>query len=801
MPDTPPSRDAAQAHARRRHVAMAALLALPLAIALYVVALIATTPSIGDLKHASSAKPSVLMSADGQTLTSFRRSPQQPLALDQVSPQVIQALLATEDRRFYEHHGLDWRRTLSAAWHTLNGDTQGGSTITQQLARNLFPDDVGHARNLHRKLKEIVTALRIERVYSKPQILEVYLNTAPFLYNAVGIEMAARTYFGKSAHDLDAAEAATLVGMLKGTYYYNPVVFPERALKRRNLVLQQMVRAGSLSEPAYERESTRPLHVKLTRQDEDLGPAPHFAAYARRWLLDWAQQHDVDLYSDGLVIRTTIDSRLQRLATRAVARQAQVLQEVADNEWRRAALPAPVLRETAAYKQARDGGAGDAEALRRVQAAKDAIAKLRADKIRLEAGFLAMDPNSGEIKAWVGSRDFEQDQFDHVAQAERQPGSTFKPIVYGAALEAGIGPDRTYLDGPVEVRLDARTVWRPTDIHGFSGQMLTLRDGLVYSKNTITAQVSQDVGVPRIVALAQAMGVDQSKLDPVPSLALGTSPVTLLEMVDAYSTIAAQGTHHKPVFIRRITDASGQVLAEFGPEASRALNPDNAVDLIDMMRGVVNQGTGTAIKTRFDIRADVAGKTGTTQYNTDGWFILMHPQLVAGAWVGFDDQRITMRSDYWGQGGHNAVLLVGDFFREALKGKLIDPKSLFPPPRRPVVVATDVVPPAEPPDDSYGRIEDIVPSSPATADSGEVGAERAASGTVMIGDPAGLRAMRRSTGPPKSAEELERALGRAAAASSPTELPPVPANVTTSGTGSEEASAPAPPDSGASSAQ
>jgi penicillin-binding protein 1A len=770
------------------------VLSLIAAGVLYLAALVPLTPGIEDLKQVQVMRPSVLLSADGKTLATFRRRQQEPLKLDQVSPHVVQALLATEDRRFYEHRGLDIRRTAGALYHTLKGDTQGGSTITQQLARNLFPEEIGRSRNVHRKFKEMVTALRIERVYSKQQILEHYLNSAPFLYNAVGIEMAARTYFDKSAKDLEPAEAATLVGMLKGTHYYNPVLFPERAQKRRNLVLQQMVKTGALTGAQYAQLKDEPLNVTLKRQEDDLGEAPHFAAFARRWLLEWAQAHDVDLYSDGLVIETTLDSRLQKAATQAVERQAKFLQQVADVEWGAAGIPTSTspeaiaakskktdpfrhffskrpdllmafLRESPEYKKARQGGATDTAALQQLKADRNVLARLRQDKTRLEAGFLAMDPTNGEIKAWVGSRDFQLGQFDHVAQAMRQPGSTFKPIVYGAALEAGIGPERAYLDEPVEVRLDARTVWRPTDMNGSTGAMMTLRDGLVYSKNTITAQVSQEVGVPRIVNLAQAMGVDQSKLDPVPSIALGTSPVTLLEMVNAYCTIAAEGTRHKPLFVRRITSRNGEVLAEFGSQTTRAMSPDTAVDLIDMMRGVVTQGTGTMVKTKFGLVADIAGKTGTTQNNTDGWFILMHPNLVAGAWVGFDDQRVTMRSDYWGQGGHNAVLLVGDFFRDALKGKLLNTKASFPPPRRPPVVTT-YVPPDEV-EDSYGAIDDVVPGSPAPAVTAGVPVERSTSsaGVVVIGDGPGVEAMRRSSGPPKSADELDRLFGRGNGAS------------------------------------
>src|SRR5258706_1100602 len=284
-----------------------------------------------------------------------------------------------------------------------------------------------------------------------------------------------------------------------------------------------------------------------------------------------------------------------------------------------------------------------------------------------------------------------------------------------------------------------------------SGDTLSLRDGLAYSKNTITAQVANDVGVARIVSLARAMGVDQSRLDPVPSLALGTSPVTLLEMATGYATIAQQGQYHRPVTIRRIADRHGAVLAEFGGETRRAMSADSAVDLIDMMRGVVTRGTGTQIKSRFGISGDVAGKTGTTQNNTDGWFILMHPNLVAGAWVGFNDSRIAMRSNYWGQGGHNAILVVGDFFKSVQKGGLVDTKARFPPPRRP---------PAEPPWSPDrapldARLENEPPGATGPT---EIIIHQDGNGTIVIGDKASVTTSRRAEPPPKSAEELDRAL-------------------------------------------
>ncbi|WP_332878515.1 penicillin-binding protein 1A [Massilia sp. S19_KUP03_FR1] len=686
-------------------IGMAALLAILL---VYMLILIPLTPGIADLKQARSARASIIQSADGKELATFDQGVQERVKLAQISPHVIAALIATEDRRFYDHHGVDFKRIGGAMFASLKGDAQGGSTITQQLARNMFPEEIGRSRNLNRKLKELITALKIESTFSKTEILEAYLNTVPFLYNAFGIEMAARTYFDKPAAQLDVLESATLVGMLKGTNYYNPVNNPDRSLQRRNVVLGQMFKQGAFPEARYRQLLKRPLRLHFARQPERAGTDTHFTAYVRKFLIDWADENDYNLRLDGLVVQTTLDYDLQQDALQAVERQTNALQAVADVEWSAASplvtssigtyaavhnsvkpfdylwrsrpeLLDTFIRESAEYRKAAAAkDAEPAELLKRFKGDREFMAALRAAKTRLEAGFVALDPATGEVKAWVGSRNFQREQFDHVAQAARQPGSTFKPIVYGAALEKGISPDHAYLDAVTSIKAGDGSTWRPTDMGGSTGRMMTMRDGLVYSKNTITAQVMQDVGIPTIVQLAQSLGIKQSKLAAVPSLALGTSPVTLLEMVTAYSTIAAQGAYRRPVFVKRILDRDGKVLATFGTEQpARGMSAPSAITLVDMMRGVINRGTGTAIRYKFGINGDVAGKSGTTQNNADGWFILMHPNLVGGAWVGFNDTRIAMRSSYWGQGGHNAVLLVGDFFKAALDARKIDPAALF----------------------------------------------------------------------------------------------------------------------------
>ena len=669
-------------HPTWRGVALS-LAALPALLLVYFVLLIPFTPSIRDIQKSRTQQPAIVMSVDGKELAAFKGANRDRIKLADISPNVVAALISTEDHRFYEHHGLDFTRIVGAILRTFGGDLQGGSTLTQQLARNLYPEEVGRSRSLTRKFKEIITALKIEAIYSKDEILETYLNTVPFLYNAFGIEMAARTYFDKSADKLDVLESATLVGMLKGTSYYNPVMNPERAKERRNIVLGQMVKHNKLDAKRFEALKKRPLKVDFERQTEPLGAAPHLTQFLRRWLIDWADRNDYNIYADGLVVRTTIDSRLQKLANEAVKRQADRLQGVANNEWSPRAwagkkeLVRALVRETPEYKAARDQGEADEAIYKRLLADSAFIQALRQDKTRLQAGFLALDPTTGHVKAWVGSRDFAKDPFDHVQQARRQAGSTFKPFVYGAAFENGARPTDTYMDDAVEISLGGNQVWRPTDGGGPSYAPMTLRQGLMYSKNTITAQVMQSVGPGKVAALAQAAGVRQSKLEQVMSLALGTSPVTLKEMVAGYATIANKGSYIEPFMVISVEDRSGKVLETWQAKApEQAMQVSTAQTLVDVMRGVIDQGTGVGIRSRYGIQADVAGKTGTTQDNTDGWFILMHPQLVAGAWVGFNDNRVTL-SDYWGQGAHSALPIVGDFFAASLRSRVVDAQARF----------------------------------------------------------------------------------------------------------------------------
>jgi penicillin-binding protein 1A len=373
------------------------------------------------------------------------------------------------------------------------------------------------------------------------------------------------------------------------------------------------------------------------------------------------------------------------MATAAVVQHGNQLQSIANGQWSGRAGCSPsndlfktFMRESPEYRGARAAGQSDGEVLKQLGTDRGFMRKLCHDKTEIQAGFLAIDPRNGQIRAWVGSRDFTEEPFDHVQQARRQPGSTFKPFVYGAAFAAGAKPTDTFIDQPVAIPLKGGEIWRPDDDVPPSGKPMTLRDALAYSRNRITAQLMEQVGPERVARLAQAMGVRDSKLEPVPSLALGTSPVTVKEMVSAYATIANDGAYLEPRMVTSIEDHDGHVLAQFDAAAPEQALPKAAdKTLIDVMRDVVNRGTGAGIRSRFGIRADVAGKTGTTQDNTDGWFILMHPQLVAGAWVGFDDGRVTLGGNYWGEGAHSALPIVGDFYQRALRARVIDSRVRF----------------------------------------------------------------------------------------------------------------------------
>ncbi|HEX7069321.1 MAG TPA: PBP1A family penicillin-binding protein, partial [Rhodothermales bacterium] len=640
-------------------------------------------PSVDELNRQSFAQATVLYAHDGQEVSRYYEKNRTWIPLDSVARSTIDALIATEDRRFYKHWGIDVRRTLGAAVATIGGDPQGGSTITMQLVRNVYPH-INDDFLLARKAKEWAVALRLERRYSKDEILEVYLNTVPFVFNTFGIQTAAMTYFGKSASELTVPESATLVGMLKGTMFYNPRRNPERALMRRNVVIQQMEEAGFLTAAEAEAYVRTPLQLDFQPVTTEDNRAPYFAEFVRRWLDEWAARKGYNPYTDGLRVYTTLDVDLQEAAEKAVREESALLQAVADVTWSRQGLafhpwdPAAYVdrpeiedafayfwdsqpevlsrlaRETPRFRRLASRLDDEQAALQHLLAEEAFVDSLKEVNARLQASFVAIDPRSGHIRAWVGGRDFRADKYDHVALAKRQPGSTFKPFVYAAALDNGYSPGDVFVDRRMTFRNAGSKSWTPRNFGGESGEAMTLRTALAHSKNTITAQLMQRVGARRVAEYAHRMGIE-SPLTEVPSLGLGTSEVSLLELTAAYATIVNHGVYRPPIFVTRIEDRHGKVIERFDSEERSAISGAVSYTLLDMLRGVVNGGTGTRIRTQYNVRGDLAGKTGTTQGGADGWFMLLHPDLVMGSWVGFNSPLVRFRTSYWGQGAHNAL--------------------------------------------------------------------------------------------------------------------------------------------------
>ena len=673
-------------------VALLALAGLLFLALVYWLILLTQVPSFADIRRVSDQRPTVVFAADGEPLANYGDMVQRWVPLGSISSHVTRGLIATEDHRFFDHWGIDIRRAAGSVVQTLRGDPQGGSTITMQLARNAFPE-LNEDTAITRKVKEWVTALRLEGVYEKEEILEMYLNAVPFMYNTEGIEAASETYFGTSASALRLDEAATLVGMLKGTSYYNPVRNPRRAHERRNVVLQQMVARGYLSEADYRELENEPTRLNFQRPSRSEEIAPHFTAYVRAWLGDWSEEHGYDLDNGGFRVYTTLDRGLQLAARDAVAEVTEGLQAVSDVEWSRSVpvylspnpedyttyrqsvapfsyfwesneeLVLKLVEESERYEELIEAGAAESTVLRALAGDSTFVDSLKSAHQRLEAGFVAIVPGNGQVVAWVGGRDFAQNQYDHVAVAKRQPGSTFKPFVYAAALENGYSPDDRLRDEVIDYTdPETERIWSPENVDAASGQMFTLRDALAHSKNTITAQLIADVGPQEVISYARRLGIE-SELEPYLSLALGTSEVTLLELTSAYAAIENDGRYQRPIFINRIEDASGRVVAEYASEEGQGIATETARLLRDMLRGVVEYGTGTRIRSQYGAGGDLAGKTGTSQEGADGWFVLMRPQLVMGAWVGFELPAIYFRTDYWGQGAHTALPIVGTFDR------------------------------------------------------------------------------------------------------------------------------------------
>jgi 1A family penicillin-binding protein len=571
-----------------------------------------TLPSLVKLEEARPVGGTLVLGANRDTLASFYREKRVNVRLEDVPRQLKGAVLSVEDWRFYDHWGIDlWGLARAVVANLRHGwGTQGASTLTQQLARNLVleagpesgPRRLGNERTLARKIKEAVLTLRIERTYTKDEILRMYLNQIYFGEGAYGVEAAARTYFGKSVRDLDLIESATLAGLPKNPNNYSPIRNPERALRRRNIVLRTMVEHKLIREGTYDSLAALPIATQTTASGD--APGAYFVEEVRKYL-ESKYGSEFDIYSSELRVFTTLDLELQRSMERAVDQRFRELETTYH-------LPHPWVPH-------------DSLGLEPTP--------------YLQAAALAMDPHAGRVLAMVGGRSFKDSHFNRAIQARRQPGSAFKPMVYAAALETGHTPADILLDTPLVMEMGGgRGLWKPQNYDKVFNGPVSLRFALAKSLNIPAVKLQDQVGTDKVTDAARRMGI-QSHLEPVLSLALGTSEVTLVELTAAYGTLANGGIYSQPWWIERVEDRDGKVLEQNGPHHEEALDPQVAYVLTHMLESVVDWGTGHNAREVYGLTIPVAGKTGTTDDTADGWFIGYTPDLVVGVWGGYDVRR------------------------------------------------------------------------------------------------------------------------------------------------------------------
>ena len=624
-------------------------------------------PSLEELENPNPELASLVYSEDGVLLHKFFLKNRTFIPLKSIPLSARYALIATEDVAFYQHWGVDLRRlTLAMGENILKGRTrwQGASTITQQLAKNLY---LTQERTVTRKVKELVTAIELEKTYTKDEILALYLNTVYFGSGAYGIEAAAYTYFGKPASRLTLPESATLIATLKNPTAYNPSKDPSSSVSRRNLILSLMEKAKFITPKQAATAQKTPLVLKYTPVNHQ-GLAPYFTEYIRQTIKPFTMLGSVDLYRDGLSIQTTLDSRMQNYAQLAAAEHLAELQAAFDRSWR---WPEPlknqIFRESERFKGLLEDGLSDQEAMAKVKADNAWVNELLQSKTRIQVALVAIDPTNGHVKAWVGGNKFSPDdykyQFDHVWQAKRQPGSTFKPFVYTAAIDKGIPANFQVLDQPLSLDSGNGTVWSPRNSDGSSGGMTTLRTALAHSLNQVTVRLAYErLTSSEIISYAKRMGIS-SPLAPNLSIALGTSEVTPLELAGAFSTFANNGIWNEPVSILKVEDKHNRLLSAYKPNRRFAIDSTTNFVMVSMLKDVITRGTGAAVRARYGFDIEAAGKTGTTQSMRDAWFAGFTPQLVAVVWTGFDDERIKFTSMEYGQGARAALPIWARFMK------------------------------------------------------------------------------------------------------------------------------------------
>lgn len=671
------------------------------------------SPGFHEIKTPPTYDASLIYSADSVLIGKYFKENRIPVKYEDVNPAFWKALIDTEDERFYSHFGIDPQGIIGAMKDAVTRKGgRGASTITQQLAKNLFRVRSQYSTGLLGKIpgvkilvmksKEWIIATKLEMIYNKDEILTMYANTVDFGNNSYGINTAAKTYFNVSPAKLTTDQAAILVGMLKATTTYNPVSNPENSFKRRNVVLNNMVEHGDLTQEEYHKLRDLPVKVNLQVEDNYDGTALYFREYILTYLHDWCKDNGYDLYSSGLKIYTTLDTRLQKYAEDAAIKQMRQVQQNFNSHWGKEdpwrdengqLVPGfieEIARRQPVYKSLLERFPNQPDSIRFYlnqphtvkvfDYAKGTIEKEMStmDSIRymvrfMHCGFIAMEPETGAVRAWVGDVDFNSWKYDKVT-AMRQPGSTFKLFVYTEAMNQGLTPCDKRRDEFISMEvLDKKTgethLWTPTNANGqFSGDSIPLRTAFAKSINSVAVRLGQEMGIRNIIKTAQDMGI-KSPLDEEPSLALGSCDVNLLEMANAYCTIATGGMHHEPVLITHIVDRDGNVVYEGPDEEHQVLPRKSAYLMQEMLKAGVSDGGGTSVSLQGYVTGDTdwGGKTGTSNNHSDAWFMGVSPHLVVGAWVGGEYRCIHFRTGALGQGSRTALPICGYFLQSVMR--------------------------------------------------------------------------------------------------------------------------------------
>lgn len=663
-------------------------------------------PSFEELENPKSNLATEVISTDGKLLGKYYVENRSNTHYQELSPNVINALIATEDARFENHSGIDAIAISRVLWGIVTGSSKGGgSTITQQLAKNLFPrkQDRSFLETVVIKFKEWITAVKLERNYSKDEILAMYLNTVDFGSQSYGIKSAAKTYFNKEPAQLDVKESAVLVGILKAPTWFSPVRNPERAFGRRNTVMGQMEKYGYITEAELDSLKTQPIDMANYRvQDHTTGIATYFREYLRMVLADWCSQHTKEdgtpynLYRDGLKVYTTIHYRMQEHAESAMQEYlGKELQPAFFKHWKGVpnapfAFEGPnarkesenllmaAMRRSDRYSHLKTRGMSDSQILSEfrvpvrmkvfsyrgeIDTVMTPMDSIRYYKYFLQSGLMAMDPASGQVRAYVGGINYRFFQYDHVKFSKRQVGSTFKPFLYTLAMQEGESPCSLYPNVQPVIDLGNGDTWAPENASDERiGEQVTLKWALANSNNWVSGQLIRKYSPKAVVAMAHKMGVT-SDIPEVYSIALGSCDISLYEMVGAMSVFANKGVYTEPWFITRIEDKNGNTLQSFTAKTQEVISEETAYLMIRLMQGVVDGGTGVRLRYKYGLDSPIAGKTGTTQNQSDGWFMGITPDLVAGVWVGCEDRAAHFRSITLGQGANTALPIWGLFMQ------------------------------------------------------------------------------------------------------------------------------------------